>query len=133
MASALKMGTITRNTLTDSLGSIWNSGTVLIYNDAAMPANPQSSFTGTLLATIDIPATAFAAAATGVAAKTGTWSCTSISASGTATSFRMIDAGGTKKMDGNAGLTGTDMILDSVALIQNGTVTVNSFTLTQPE
>jgi hypothetical protein len=133
MASALKFGTLVRNALADALAAVWNSGTLLIY-DSAPPADPQTAFSGNLLVTINIPATAFGAASSGVASKAGTWSAT-VSASGTALGFRMIDSGGTKKMDGNIGLTASspDMVLDNNVLVSGGTATVSTFTLTQPE
>jgi hypothetical protein len=133
MASALKFGTSVRNTLANSITTIWNSGILKIY-DAVPPTNPQASYTGNLLAAITAPTTAFISATSGTASKAGTWSCTSVLTSGTAAGFRLSDSSTTAYiLDGSVGLAGTDMILDNVNLIEGGTVTVNSFTIIQPE
>ncbi len=133
MASALKFSTTLRNQLADSFGGSFDSGTMAIYSGAP-PADPQTAPTGVLLATINLPADAFAAAVTGVIAKNGAWSA-SVASSGTAGWFRLANSGGTIKVDGTAGVAGDtpDAVLDNKVLVAGGTVTVNTFTLTQPE
>ncbi len=133
MASALKFGTTLRNQLADNLGGTWDSGSLVIY-DTAPPANPQATYSGVALATITLPADAFSAAVNGVASKNGTWSDT-VDSSGTAAGFRMLSSDTTLVLDGTAGVSGDspDMVLDNKVLVAGGTVTVNTFTFTQPE
>lgn len=133
MAIALKFSTTLRNQLADSLGGTWDLGTLKIY-DTAPPASPQDTYTGNLIATIILPADAFSAAVLGVISKAGVWSDT-VYASYTAAGFRMEDAATGKKIDGTAGIASDlpDLVLDNKVLIAGGTVTVTSFTFTQPE
>jgi hypothetical protein len=133
MASALKFGTALRTQLADSMGGAWDSGSLVIY-DTAPPANPQATYSGVALATITLPASAFAAAIDGVVSKDGTWSDT-VDESGTAAGFRMLSSDTTKVIDGTAGVSGDspDMVLDNKVLVAGGTVTVNTFSFTQPE
>lgn len=133
MASNLKFGTTLRNQLVTSMGTPWNSGSLFIY-DGAPPADPQTAPSGNLLTTIVLPNPAFGSAANGVISKDGTWSGT-VSQGGTAGWFRMTASGVDMDLDGTAGIsTDTpDLVLDNKVLIQGGTVTVTSFTFTQPE
>lgn len=133
MASALKFSTTLRNQLADSMGGTWDNGTLKIY-DAAPPANPQTTYTGNILATITLPADSFAASISGVIAKAGTWSAV-VGTSGTAAGFRLENSATGKIVDGTAGVSGDspDLILDNKVLVSGGTVTVNTFTFTQPE
>ena len=133
MASALKFGTALRDQLANSMGGTWNTGTLVVY-DAAPPANPQTGYTGNILATITLPNPAFGSSTTGVVSKSGTWSAT-VSLSGTAAGFRMTSNDTTKIIDGTAGVSGDspDLVLDNKVLVAGGVVTVNTFTFTQPE
>jgi hypothetical protein len=132
-ASLLKFGTAVRDQLANSMGSTWSGGSLLIY-DALPPVNPQTAFSGNLLATITIPTPAFSSSINGTITKTGAWSGL-VSSSGTATGFRMLSSDGTFKMDGSVGISTSiaDMILQSVILTYDGTVSVLSFVITQPE
>ncbi len=133
MASGLKLGTTLRTALANAMAGLWNSGTVKIYS-GSQPADPQTAPSGTLLATINIPSTAFGAASSGVASKSGTWSAT-VANSGTAGWFRMTSSDTTEIMDGTVDVAGNspDMVLDSTSLVASGTVTVSTFTITQPQ
>jgi hypothetical protein len=133
MASALKFGTILRNLLAEAWGATWNSGTFLIY-DTAPPANPQATYTGNLLATINIPSTAFGSAIVGVINFNGEWKAT-IADGANAAGFRMISSDGTKKMDGTCGLVGDtpDAVFDVLLLVVSGKAKIDTFTYTQPE
>ena len=82
-----------------------------------------------LLVTINLPATAFTIS-NGVATKAGTWSAV-VAQSGTATSFIM---GYTTAwtITGYVGTAGCDINLDNNILVAGGTVTISTFTITQP-
>lgn len=116
-----------KNSLTDTLGAKFDSGTLKIL-DGVQPAAGGAETT--VLATITLPADAFAAAASGSAAKLGTWSATA-SATGTATWFRLSNSGGTEFIDGDITATsgGGDLELDSTSITSGQTVTVSSFSI----
>lgn len=130
---AIRLNTAVQNQLADSLGGAFDSGVLEIYS-GAQPANANTAASGTLLASIALPADSFSAAVAGVASKAGTWSDTSANASGAAGWARFRNTGDTLRMDGSVTLTagGGDITLDDVNIVAGGTVTVTGFTITQP-
>ena len=128
----LRIDTDAQNAIADAMGDAFNSGTLEIRS-GSQPASANDAATGTVLATISLPADAFGAAAAGVASKAGTWQDAAADADGTAGWFRMTGPGG-ETLDGSVTATswGGDMELDDVNIVQNGTVTVTSFTITAP-
>jgi hypothetical protein len=127
-----KLNTAMRNRQADSLGDDFNSGTCKLYT-GAQPGSGDDAASGTLLVTINLPADAFAAAASGAAAKSGTWSGVAGN-TGTAGWFRLANAAGTRSIDGAVTATGGggEIELDSTAITASQTVTINSFSITQP-
>lgn len=129
---AIRLNDAVRNAPADALGGEFDSG-VLEIRSGAQPATANDAASGDLLATINLPASAFDAAVAGVAEKAGTWSATA-GASGTAGWFRFRDTGDNVRMDGS--ITGTsgggDIELDDTAIVSGGTVTITAFTITQP-
>src|SRR6185503_5628773 len=95
---AERISTTARNRQADSVGDDFNSGTLKIYT-GSQPASGDDAASGTLLVTINLPADAMAAAASGVAAKSGTWSGVAV-ADGTAGWFRVVNSGATRNYDG---------------------------------
>lgn len=115
-----------KNTVLDGFDAAFNSGTLEIRTGAAPGAG--NAATGTVLATITLPADAFAAAAGGTKAKAGTWQDASADATGTAAHFRMV--GGSNIVEGTVTATGGggDMELDSVSITAAQVVTITAFT-----
>lgn len=115
------------NTLLDGVDATFNSGTLEIRTGA--PPGAGNTATGTVLASITLPADAFAAASSRTKAKAGTWEDASANASGDAGHFRMI--GGSNILEGTVTATGGggDMELSTIALVAGGTVTITAFTL----
>lgn len=97
----------------------------------SQPASVATAASGTLLATLPLSNPAFGAAASGTATANPVTDDT-VDASGQAGWWRAYDGSGTAVMDGTAGESGTDMILDNAALIQGGIVSISSFTYTAP-
>ena len=87
--------------------------------------------TSTTLCTISLPNPAFGAASNGVISKNGTWSGT-ISASGTLNTALLQDSGGSNVITLTAGETAEELVLDEATLVQGGTVTIDTATITQP-
>lgn len=129
---AERISTTARNRQADSMGDDLNSGTLKIYT-GAQPASGDDAPSGTLLVTINLPADAMAAAASGVAAKSGTWSGVAV-ADGDAGWFRLANSGATRNYDGAITATGGggDIELDDVSILTGQTVVISAFTITQP-
>lgn len=129
---ALRFDDDIRNTLVASWGAVFDSGTLTIYT-GTQPTTANDAATGTTLVTITLPADAFTAGTAGVQNKAGTWSA-SASAGGTAGWCRFSNSGDTQRMDGSVTATsGGGMIeLDNTTIVSGGTVTISTFTLTQP-
>jgi len=130
---ALRLDDDVRNDLLDGIDSTFNSGTLEIRS-GAQPASANDVATGTVLATITLPADAFAAAASGSKAKLGTWSDAAADATGTAGYFRMNNGADTRRIDGDITITsgGGELELDSLSITIGQVVTVATFTLTMP-
>lgn len=138
---ALTLNATARNTLLDSgFQSVFNSGTLRIYS-GSKPATANLAPTGTLLAAITLPADAFAAAASGAIAKSGTWQDTSADGTGTAGWFRLSAAsddlsldGAFARIDGTVTATGGggDLTLDNTSIAAAQSVTISTFTITAP-
>src|SRR3954469_8550000 len=102
-----------KNAILDTgFDAIFNSG-ILEIRSGAQPASADNAATGTLLASMTLPADAFAAASGGSKAKLGTWQDTSADNAGTAGWYRLkqsTDAGSTdgtdERMDGSVTATG---------------------------
>lgn len=112
--------------------SAFDSGLLNIYTGSA-PATADAAVTGTLLASMTLPADAFAAAASKACAKAGTWSDSSANNTGTAGYFRIVTSSddGTssttqKRIQGTCGQGSGDMNLDNTSIASGQTVTVTS-------
>lgn len=97
------------------------------------PANTAASDTGTVLATIDLPADWMANASGGAKSMSGTWQDASADANGTAGYFRLYAAdGSTCHLQGTVSATGGggDMTVDNVVFAAGQNFQVTSFSLT---
>jgi len=129
---------------------------IIEIRTGAQPATADSAATGTLLGTVTLasgeftPGTAtngltFATAADGVVSKSGVWSFNGINAPTATTAgwFRLkgnaVDAGAddsvtkaSPRLDGSIAVSGADLNLSNISIINGSPVTVDSFTWTQP-
>jgi hypothetical protein len=123
------LNTALKNVLLDGLDSAFNAGTLTIRTGPAPGAN--AAATGTVLATITLPADAFAAASGGTKAAQGTWQDASADASGTAQHFRLVSGAGTLVLEGTVTATGVggDLELDNTSVASGQQVTITAFTL----
>ena len=131
------------------LSTIFANGIIEIYS-GAQPANADAAVTGTLLGRVTLASGAFtpgtatngltwAAAANGVASKTGVWSFNGI-ADGTAGWFRFkgngADAGALSttlpRMDGSIASSGGDLQIANISIATGSPNTVDAFTVTFP-
>lgn len=129
----IRINTAFQNQQADAAADAFDSGTLEVRT-GTQPANANTAKSGTLLSTITLPATAFGAAASGVVAKSGTWSDT-VDATGTPGCFYLENSGDTIRMDGAVAASGSDLNISGLVggeLISGGTLTVSTFTITQP-
>lgn len=136
---ALRLSTGARNGLasTQGLKDLFNGGTLKIYS-GGQPAAADGVETGTLLVTIS--PTNFGTQANGALPKSAdTWSGV-VSAAGVAGYFRLYGtaastgtSGTAIRIDGNVGVSGSDMEMSPTTLTVGRTHTVDTFTLTVPE
>lgn len=126
-----------------AIETAFDSG-VLELRDGTQPASANDAPVGTLLASVDIPVSAFAAIANGVLTKdSAAWEELSALAAGTVTWFRLQTSGdlGTTnvtdiRVDGDVttSVVGTgDLQMTTTAVALADKVTVDTFTITVPE
>jgi hypothetical protein len=118
----------------NAVGPLLNSGLISIYTGAQPAVN--GALTGTLLASLAFPVTAFgAASASGgtVTATAGTIPAGTAVATGTAGYVALVSSGGTAVATGSVGVTGADLNMSSLSLLLGEIVSCTSFTLTLPE
>ncbi|WP_395541527.1 hypothetical protein [Neotabrizicola sp. sgz301269] len=128
---AFQFSTAVRNAWLDAIEAAIGTSVTLEIRTGAAPANCAAADSGTVLATITLPADWMAAAAAGAKAMQGIWQDASADASGTAGHFR-IKVGGTCHIQGScSGIGGGgDMIIDNPALVATQQFNLTSFGLT---
>lgn len=105
------------------------SAKLRIYS-GPVPANCAAAASGILLVEMALPSDWMNAASAASKTKLGTWQANAV-ASGIGGYFRIVDnTGTTTGIQGTAGMSGTDLILDNSNIAVTQLVTVNSFTLT---
>lgn len=122
-----------RNARLDAIEATIGASAILEIRTGAAPANCAAASTGTLLASMSLPADWMAAAAGGSKAKNGTWEDAAANASGVAGHFRIFDSGGTVcGMQGSVTETGGggDLTLDNTDIAVGQPVTISAFTIT---
>jgi len=117
----------------DRLDAGSGPGTIKIYS-GSQPATPQTSPTGTLLATITLNDPAFGAAASGVAALSVSPALSGTGvADGTAGWFRAADSDGNAVFDGACATSGSELNMATTTVSTGLTVNVTSGNYTQPQ
>jgi hypothetical protein len=106
-------------------------GTIEIRS-GTQPASANDAATGTLLAVLTFSNPAFGAASSGVATASTITSDTNADNTGTATWARIKQGGGTTVFDIDVGTSGASLNLNTTSIVAAGTVSITSFTVTQP-
>ena len=132
---AIQLNAATRNARLDTIESTNGTSCTLEIRTGAAPADCATAGSGTVLATINLPADWMAAAASGSKAKSGTWQDASADNTGTAAHFRIYNSQATKDnttcfMQGTVGQGSGDLSLDNTSLVAGQQVTITGFTLT---
>ena len=129
---AVQLSVAERNARLNTIPTTAGASVILRIYTGSPPANCATATSGTQLVTMTLPATYFAAAASGAMAFTGTWTGTA-AATGTAGYFRIWDnAVANCHMQGTVTVTGGggDLTTASVTITSADTVNVTGFTLT---
>ncbi|MHC2488698.1 hypothetical protein ACVII0_002490 [Sinorhizobium meliloti] len=130
---ALQYSVAVRNAKLDAVETAIGASPILKIRTGAPPANCAAADTGTVLATLTLPADWMATAANGTKAKAGTWEDTSADAAGTAGHYRIYASDGiTCHEQGTVTATGGggDMTVDNVVFASGQAFTVTSYTKT---
>lgn len=125
---AITINNAGKHLMLDALDTPFNAATFTIRTGAAPGA--ANAATGTVLATITLPADAMGAASGGTKQKLGTWEDASADATGTAGHFRGTLGSGVV-IEGTCGGpgSGADMEISNVALQAGNPFTILTFTL----
>jgi hypothetical protein len=130
---ALQLSVAVRNAMADAAETAIGTSPILKIRTGAPPANCAAADSGTVLATVNLPADWLSAASSGSKSKLGTWEDLSADATGTAGHFRIYDSGGTTcHWQGTVTATGGggDMTVDNTSFAAGQKFTVTSFTFT---
>ncbi len=129
---ALQYSTAIRNNQLDQVQNTAGPSAVLHIRTGVVEANCGAADSGTLLVSIQLPASWMSAASGGVKSLLGTWQANAGFA-GTAGHFRIKDSSAiTTHIQGTITVTGGggDMTLDNTSIATNQQVTITTFTLT---
>ncbi|MBI4695589.1 MAG: hypothetical protein HY749_16350 [Gammaproteobacteria bacterium] len=142
--SNLSLSTGFRNALLDAgLLPLFDNGFLDIYSGTIPTDANQSEGAGTLLASVVLPASALAAAASGgsVSKDSGAWTEPDANAGGTAAWFRLYDSAHTTgasttavRVDGEVTLSGGggDLILTTLTIALHDSLTIDTFSFSIP-
>lgn len=129
MPSNLKYSNGTRNAQQQGLITYAGSGCLINIYQGTQPANANTAISGqTLLVSLPISGS-FGTDANGTITLSTVTSASAV-ATGTASFFRIFKSNGTTVvMDGSVGTSNADMILNTTAIANTQTVTINSGTI----
>jgi hypothetical protein len=119
-----------RNAALDAMETAIGASPTLRIRSGAAPANCAAARTGTVLATMTLPADFMANAASGAKALLGTWQDAAADAAGTAGHFEIVQ-GATCHIQGSVTATGGggDMTLDNTNIAIGQQITATAFNL----
>lgn len=130
----IQLSTDVRNTKADATETAIGASPILRIRTGAPPANCAAARTGTVLATVNLPADWLTAASNGSKSRNGTWEDLAADAAGTAGHFEIMNNAGTIcHMQGTvtAAGGGGDMTLDNVVFAVGQGFSVSTFNLTE--
>ncbi len=132
MAHSPKLSNAMGNAAADAVCALMNSGYIKIYS-GAQPTNANTAIGAqVLLATLRFNATAFGAAAAGVATANAIVSDTNAAATGTAAFCRILKSDNSSVvLDCSVGTSGADINLATTSIVAAATVSLSSLTYTQ--
>ena len=129
----LQLSIAVRNARLDVIETTIGASAVLKLRTGSPPSTCATADSGTVVATMDLPANWLADAASGSKSIAGLWEDLSADNPGTVGHFRIYDSGGTVcGIQGTVTITGGggDMTLDNDVVAVSQSITITSFTLT---
>jgi len=129
---SLQQSVAVRNARLDAVEVAIGASAILKLRTGAAPASCAAADTGTVVATINLPADWLAAAAGGSKSKNGVWEDTGADAAGVIGHFRIYDStGAVCHLQGTVTISGAggDMTVDNTNVALNQDIIVNTFTL----
>lgn len=132
---SLQFSTGVRNAMLDSIETTIGVSAILRTRTGAVPVNCGTADSGTVVATVNLPADYLANAAGGSKTLSGTWQDASADAAGTMGHFRIYDSGGTVcHMQGTITATGGggDMQVDNTVVAAGQQFNITAATFTAP-
>lgn len=130
---AIQYSVAVRDARNDAIETAIGASAVLKIRSGTAPANCAAADTGTVLATIALPADYMSNSSNGTKSKLGTWQDASADASGTPGHFRIYSSDGTTcGIQGDVTLTGNGgvMTVDSMTFTAGQQFTVTGFSIT---
>lgn len=130
---ALQYSVAIRNARLDSDEAVIGASPILRIRSGAPPANCAAARSGTILASITLPADWMAAASAGSKSKSGTWQDLTADAAGTAGHYEIMDSTGTTCHEqGTVTATGGggDMTINNTSIAAGQTVEVTAYSKT---
>ena len=127
-----QFSTAARNASLDAIETSIGTSPILRIRTGAPPANCAAARSGTVLATMTLPADFMAAASGGSKGLSGTWQDASADAAGTAGHFEIMDSTGTTcHVQGNITATGGggDMEIQNTSIALGQSITVTAFNI----
>ena len=122
------------NAMLDAAETAIGASAILKLRSGAAPATLADASTGTVIATLNLPADWMANAAGGVKALSGTWQDSAADATGTIGHFEFCSAGGTPHLRGSVTVVGGggNIELQNVNVNATQSITITAFNLTKP-
>jgi hypothetical protein len=120
-----------RNARNDAIETTIGASPVLRIRTGAQPANCAAARSGTVLATVTLPADWASASSGGVKSFLGSWTDPAADATGTAGHYEIMDSTLTTcHQQGSVGTSAADMIVDSVNFTAGQTFNVTGYSIT---
>jgi hypothetical protein len=123
-----------RDARNDALETLLGASPILEIRSGAQPASCAAADSGTLVASMTLPADAMGASSGGVKAKQGTWEdpAADNANAGGAMHYRLKTSGGVCKMQGSVTASGGggDMTVQNLNIAAGQTITITSFSIT---
>lgn len=131
---AAKLSAAARNALGDNLITSMGNGCLIKLYTGTRPTNPDTALSGnTLLGTLTGASPPAPATSGGVITFSAITQDSSADATGTATWFRIYKSDATTAViDGDVGTSGSDLNLNTTAIVTGGPILVTSLTITMP-
>lgn len=131
---ACKLSVSSRNALGDALITAMGNGCLIKLYTGTRPTNPDTALSGnTLLGTLTAASPPAPATSSGVITFSAITQDSSADATGTATFYRLFKADATTAViDGDVGTSGSDLNLNTTAIVIGGPILITSFTYTMP-